>query len=51
VIAPFNLHLSDGKKEQMGRFLAIVIVLVALALVINSFQSAEKPAAVEGTAA
>jgi cytochrome c peroxidase len=32
----------------MGRFLAIVIVLVALALVINSFQLAEKPAAVEG---
>jgi cytochrome c peroxidase len=32
----------------MGRFLAIVFVLVALALVINSFQSAEKPAAVEG---
>jgi cytochrome c peroxidase len=33
----------------MGRFLAIVIVLVALALVINSFQSADKPAPVEKT--
>ena len=29
----------------MGRFLAIVIALVAIALLINSFQSKEKPLA------
>jgi cytochrome c peroxidase len=31
----------------MGRFLAIVIVLVAIALVVNSFQAADKPAPTE----